>query len=58
MLELKFDTSERKLDLPKYRISEPKRIPIPKSTFVDSNRVDTVQPAFWSDNKENDDEDE
>ncbi len=43
MLKLRF-LLERELDLPIYSLTEKKsRV---KSTFVDSNRVDTVQPAI------------
>lgn len=43
MLKPKFILSERKLDLPIYSLSEKKDRT--KSTFVDSNRVDTVRPC-------------
>lgn len=44
MLEPKFISSERELDLPLYSLSEKKSRQ--KSCFVDSNRVDTVKPAI------------
>lgn len=44
MFQLKFVSPERELDLPLYSLSEKKSRQ--KSCFVDSNRVDTVQPAI------------
>lgn len=43
MLELKHVSLERELDLPIYPLTKEKsRV---KSTFIDSNRVDTVKPT-------------
>lgn len=44
MLQFKFGMPKRELDLPLYSLSEKKSRQ--KSCFVDSNRVDTVQPAI------------
>lgn len=44
MLQFRCGLPERELDLPLYSLSEKKTRQ--KSCFVDSNRVDTVQPAI------------
>lgn len=43
MLRLEVISSERKLDIPAYRLTEKKTRQ--KSCFIDSNRIDTVKSA-------------
>ncbi len=54
MIKPKIVLSQRKLDLPVYQFPDNK--PKPKSTFIDSNRIDTIRSEKSYKNNNNKDE--